>query len=123
MHMTRILLRKFAGPVLASTLILGAACKQQDAASERQSWSRGGGGSSDQAALAETVATLVYIAAKQARDRGDCENRVRRKSGEDRTLLAVMCERLAQQEANRGLSHSDTAERKAANPPNRELGL
>jgi hypothetical protein len=114
----RVPFRKFT-VVAVSVLLLAAACKQQDTGPARQSSDRGGAGSGDEVALAETLVALVYLAAKHARDRGDCDEPLYRKSGEAQTLEAIFCERLARQEAKRGLSQSNTAVRKVANPPNR----
>ena len=101
--------------VLVAFLAFAAACKQQDAP-EMPPSNRGSSGSSDQAALAQAFVTLLYIAAKQARENGECQRPLNQQSS-DRQGLLLLCERLARQEASRASARLNSGLIKGANPP------
>jgi hypothetical protein len=74
----------------------------------------------DQPALAETIVTVLFIARKQARDAGECDQSEQRqdpRSGEDRVLKRLLCDPLAQQEAKGAFSAQELRLKSIASPP------
>jgi hypothetical protein len=99
-------IRQLISLIALATLVSVGACKQEKLPTDGQSPTRtiGGtiGGGTDQAALAETIVTVLFIARKQAGDSGECDQSEQRqdpRSGEDRALKRLLCDPLARQEA------------------------
>jgi hypothetical protein len=91
--------RKLISALLLMSLISLPACKQQGPQPTGGSVSRSGGG--DEAALAEAIVALLFLATKKAQDRGDCEQPLDKRSGTSYTRRRLLCDRLAQQDTIR----------------------
>src|SRR5688500_17190523 len=92
---------------LIAPFVSVGACKQEKLPTDGQSPARTIGGGTDQAVLAETIVTVLFIARKQARDSGECDQSEQRQDprrGEDRALRRLLCDPLAQQEAKGAFS-------------------
>jgi hypothetical protein len=88
-------IRQLIGLMAVSALVSAGACKQEKSPTDSQFTARSIGGGADQTALAETIVALLFIARKQARDTGGCvqdEQRLDRRSGEDRALEQLRCD-------------------------------
>lgn len=82
-------IRQLISLIALATFVSVGACKQEKLPTDGQSPTRTIGGGTDQAVLAETIVTVLFIARKQARDSGECDQSEQRqdpRSGEDRAL-------------------------------------
>jgi hypothetical protein len=86
------------------TFIFAAACQQQHSPLPEETSRRASSGTSDEAALAEALVTLLYVAGKQTQDRGKCERTLVRTTGEPTALQRLLSARLSDRDANRDAS-------------------
>jgi hypothetical protein len=93
-------LRNLITLLVLMSLISLAACRQQSPPSDNPSVTRSSGGGNDQSALAEAIVAILYIATKQAWERGECEQRLDKEAGAAYTRQRLLCDRLVRQYAN-----------------------
>jgi hypothetical protein len=86
------------------TFILAAACKQQHSPLPGEPSRRGSSGTSDEAALAEALITLLYVAGRQTQDSGKCERTSDPTTAEATALQRLLCARFTDRDANRDAS-------------------
>jgi hypothetical protein len=90
-------LRNLIAVLVVMNLLSLAACRQQSPPPGSPSVTRSSGGGNDQSALAETIVAFLYIATKQARERGECEQRLDKEAGAAYTRQRLLCDRLVRQ--------------------------
>jgi hypothetical protein len=116
----KLRIRKLISLIAFATFVSAGACKQEKLPTDGQSPTRTIGGGTDQAALAETIVTVLFIARKQARDSGECDQSEQRqdpRSGEDRASKRLLCDPLARQEVNGASSAEELRLKSIASPP------
>jgi hypothetical protein len=100
-----------------------AGCKQVESPAERHISRKNSVGAADETALAETLATLLYVAVKRARESGQCEELPRLAdppAQAHRSDKGLLCQQAARQQAKPvSSSEAQSGGARAIHPPKR----